>query len=60
MNFDAFVGTDRRHRQEELLAEAARDRLVAQLPRRKGSSERIRRPSALFYIAGLWAWVLAK
>lgn len=35
MNTEAFLGTDRRQWQEAVLAEAARDRLIAQLPRSK-------------------------
>jgi hypothetical protein len=35
MNIDAFLGTDRRQWQQEVLASAARDRLIAQLPRSK-------------------------
>lgn len=35
MNIDAFLGTDRRQWQDAVLADAAHDRLVAQLPRSK-------------------------
>lgn len=35
MNIEAFLGTERRQWQEAVLAEAARDRLIAQLPRSK-------------------------
>jgi hypothetical protein len=33
MSIDALIGTDRKQWQQAVLAEAARDRLTAQLPR---------------------------